>query len=140
LEASARPSLHCFHETTPEAVIHFQLINLGRQIYIWISVGSPKLDNLYFAIQSKVDPLPSVATIWPGASTAGGETQTLSQRLAKKLGVPVLCSCQLPTNTPILQVLAEKRLMQEFAALGLLPSWQQGAQQQQQQMQGQETS
>ena len=53
-EGSARPSVHCFHESTPEAVIHFQIISLGRQLYIWISVGSPKLDNLYFAIQSKV--------------------------------------------------------------------------------------
>jgi hypothetical protein len=54
LGSSPGPSVRCFHETTPEAVIYFQIINLGRQLYVWISVGSPKLDNMFFAIQSRV--------------------------------------------------------------------------------------
>lgn len=45
-------SSRCFTEVTPEAAIHFQVVDLGRQIYVWIGVGTAKLGELYFAIKS----------------------------------------------------------------------------------------
>ncbi len=49
---AAGPSPRCFTEVTPEATIHFQVVDLGRQVYVWISSGAPNLSNLSFAIQS----------------------------------------------------------------------------------------
>ena len=51
-----RPPLQtrCFSHATPEATLHFQIVDLGRQVYVWIGVGEPKLPNLYFAIQARV--------------------------------------------------------------------------------------
>lgn len=48
-----RAVVHCFTERAPDAVIHFQLIDLGQQLYIWVGVGGAKLQNMYLAIQSK---------------------------------------------------------------------------------------
>ena len=71
----------------------------------------------------------------------------LDIELCSALSCALTCACMGPLAlvwflVVCLQVLAEKRLMQEFAALGLLPSRQQGPQQQQQQaqIQGQATS
>lgn len=45
--------VHCFTEQAPDAVIHFQIMDLGQQLYIWIAVGGAKLQNMYLAIQSR---------------------------------------------------------------------------------------
>ena len=42
-------------ETPPgEAPMHFQIVDLGRQYYVWVGTGTPKLGNLHLAIQSSV--------------------------------------------------------------------------------------
>ena len=38
----------CFTEST----LHFQVIDLGRQYYVWVSAVGPKLGNLYLAINT----------------------------------------------------------------------------------------
>lgn len=38
---------------------------------------------------------------------------------ALKAGKPVLCSCNLPGGTPLLQAVAERRLIRELADMGL---------------------
>lgn len=35
-----------------EATIHFQIVDLGRQYYVWISASGPKMSNLYLAIKT----------------------------------------------------------------------------------------
>lgn len=50
---TSRAKIHCFTEQAPDATIHFQLIDLGLQLYIWVAVGGAKLQNMYLAIQSK---------------------------------------------------------------------------------------
>lgn len=50
---STRSRIHCFTEQAPDATIHFQIIDLGLQLYIWVAVGGAKLQNMYLAIQSK---------------------------------------------------------------------------------------
>ncbi|KAG1671134.1 hypothetical protein FOA52_005386 [Chlamydomonas sp. UWO 241] len=98
-----------------EATLHFQILDLGRQYYIWISASGPKMANLYLAIQTPADPKPSVASLIPGP--AGGAGESLAQRLALKAKKPVLVSCNLPSNTPMLQAIAERRLLQELAEM-----------------------
>jgi hypothetical protein len=53
LQAGMRSRIHCFTEQAPDAAIHFQIIDLGLQLYIWVAVGGAKLQNMYLAIQSK---------------------------------------------------------------------------------------
>lgn len=48
-----RSRIHCFTEQAPDATIHFQIIDLGLQLYIWVAVGGAKLQNMYLAIQPK---------------------------------------------------------------------------------------
>jgi hypothetical protein len=51
--ATTRSRIHCFSEQAPDATLHFQIIDLGLQLYIWVAVGGAKLQNMYLAIQSK---------------------------------------------------------------------------------------
>lgn len=55
---------------------------------------------------------PSVATLLPGG--AENVAPSMAQRLSQRTGRPVLCSCTLPTNNPMLQAVAERRLIQEL--------------------------
>lgn len=113
-----RINQYSFTFETPEATIHYIIVDLGRQIYIWMSSAGLALDNLYLAIQTPFDPLPSVATLVPGG--ADDSSRGLCQRFALKLQRPVLCSSTIPSSSPMLQVIAEKRLLQELQQLGLL--------------------
>eukprot|EP00195_Chlamydomonas_chlamydogama_P006140 CAMPEP_0202890320 /NCGR_PEP_ID=MMETSP1392-20130828/772_1 /ASSEMBLY_ACC=CAM_ASM_000868 /TAXON_ID=225041 /ORGANISM="Chlamydomonas chlamydogama, Strain SAG 11-48b" /LENGTH=158 /DNA_ID=CAMNT_0049573869 /DNA_START=48 /DNA_END=523 /DNA_ORIENTATION=+ len=105
----------CFMEETQEAVLYFQIMDLGRQLYVWVATGGAKWNNLHLAFPSKTDPVPPVATLVPSAAAADG--QSLARRLAIKLKRPVLCSCNLPTGVPLLQAIAERRLVQELTAM-----------------------
>ncbi|KAG2426573.1 hypothetical protein HXX76_012891 [Chlamydomonas incerta] len=102
-----------FSITTHDAVLHFQILDLGRQYFVWVSAVGPKLGNLTLAIKSPADAAPSVASLLPGAP-AVGEGPAMAQRLAMKLGKPVICSCNMPPNAPLLQAVAERRLIQEL--------------------------
>lgn len=115
--ATTLSRIHCFSEQAPDATLHFQIIDLGLQLYIWVAVGGAKLQNMYLAIQSKQNPVPSVATLLPDATSSAASS--MAQRLAKRVGRPVICSCNLPQNSDTLQVLAERRLIQELKTLGL---------------------
>ena len=45
-------SQRCFSEETPDATIYFQIVDLGRQLFIWIGAGGAKMNNLFMAIQT----------------------------------------------------------------------------------------
>ncbi|PNW83898.1 hypothetical protein CHLRE_04g216300v5 [Chlamydomonas reinhardtii] len=102
-----------FSTTTHDAALNFQLLDLGRQYFVWVSAVGPKLGSLTLAIKSPADAAPSVASLLPGAP-AVGEGPAMAQRLAIKLGKPVVCSCNMPPNSPLLQAVAERRLLQEL--------------------------
>ncbi len=46
----------CFTEEVPnqDMPIHFQLILLARQIYIWVGLGTPKLGNMCVATPTRL--------------------------------------------------------------------------------------
>lgn len=51
--SQASCSIRCFSEVTPaDGRLDFQIIDLGRQVYVWVAVGGAKLSNLCFSIQS----------------------------------------------------------------------------------------
>ncbi|GIL75529.1 hypothetical protein Vretifemale_5306, partial [Volvox reticuliferus] len=116
---------------THDAALHFQILDLGRQYYIWVSAMGPKLGSLYLAIKTPADKTPAVASLLT-ANIAGDEGPAMAQRLALKLGKSVVCSCNLPQNAPLLQAVAERRLMQELQAMEM-----EAAEQQQQQQEHQ---
>jgi len=81
---------------------------------VWASVGaSTKLNNMHMAIQTPAASTPSVATLLP-ASAASNEANAFAQRLAMRLKRPVLCSWNIPASEPLLQAIAEKRLLREL--------------------------
>lgn len=45
--------VRCFSEVTPsDGRLDFQVIHLGRQLYVWVAVGGAKMANLCFSIAS----------------------------------------------------------------------------------------
>jgi hypothetical protein len=52
-QPSASCSVRCFSEVTPsDGRLDFQIIDLGRQLYVWVAVGGAKMSNLSFSIQA----------------------------------------------------------------------------------------
>lgn len=68
-----------------DASVHIQIIDLGRQMYIWISSAGQNLSDLHMAIQSHTEAQPTVATILPASATSQ------SASLAKRIG---MLSCE----------------------------------------------
>eukprot|EP00878_Enallax_costatus_P007930 GHUV01008295.1.p1 GENE.GHUV01008295.1~~GHUV01008295.1.p1 ORF type:complete len:162 (+),score=52.51 GHUV01008295.1:149-634(+) len=112
--------MRCFSEIAPDATVHFQILDLGQQLFVWVAVGGAKFQNLYLAIQNRLDPNPSIATLLPDGASSGAAS--MAQRLALRTGRPVICSCNLPPNADMLQVVAERRLCQELDSMGLTSS------------------
>lgn len=51
-----RPQLQqkCFSESGPDGAVYFQIVNLRRQLYVWLSAGSTQLGNLSMATQTRM--------------------------------------------------------------------------------------
>lgn len=130
------PTIRAFSERAPDGTsasgeagvaLHYQLVDLGAQLYVWVGgggAGLPTVPNLHFAIQSAASSSsssdPAVAALLPERDAAG-RAEALSRRLARRLGRPVLLSCALPAGCdPLLHALAERRLLQELKDMGLL--------------------
>jgi hypothetical protein len=79
--AAAASSVRCFSEATPsDGRLDFQVIDLGRQLYVWVAVGGARMGNLAFAIQPPGGGPPSAAVLTRGGGGASGEA------LARRLG------------------------------------------------------
>jgi hypothetical protein len=52
--AAPKANIRCFTEAAPDTTLYFQVIDLGQQVYVWVSVGGAKFQNLYLAIQSRM--------------------------------------------------------------------------------------
>jgi hypothetical protein len=85
-------SVRCFSETTPsDGRLDFQIIDLGRQLYVWVAVGGAKMANLAFAIQSPAQGgAPATAVLLRGGAGAVGEA--LAQRLGEVIGYCAACT------------------------------------------------
>ncbi|KAL6749888.1 hypothetical protein V8C86DRAFT_2828868 [Haematococcus lacustris] len=105
----------CFTECLPEATVHFQLIDMGRQLYIWAGVGRPSLSAMCMAIKTPMTSPPAVATLMDAGASNNGHC--VAARLTMKAHKPVLCSWNIPSNNPILEAFAEKRLKAELAVM-----------------------
>ena len=44
----------CFSAAGPDCVVHFQIVRLRRQLFVWLSVGSAALGSLSMASRTRM--------------------------------------------------------------------------------------
>lgn len=108
--------LHCFSAEVQDGILHFQILRLEQQLYIWVGCNSAKFGQLYASLPTPFDRTPSLATLIGGAADSAGAS--IARRLVLKTGWSIVLACNLPKNSPNLEAQAEKRLLQELKTLG----------------------
>ncbi|KAK1390322.1 proteasome assembly chaperone 4 [Heracleum sosnowskyi] len=106
----------CFSEVSDDLTLHFQIIRLPNQIYAWIGCNSAKFGHLYAAAPTRPNNTVSVASLLAGASDNTGSG--IARRIVIKTGLNVILACNIPKDNPMLEVNAEKRLVQKLIELG----------------------
>ena len=54
MAAPAPLSQHCFTAALNDVPVHFQVVQLERQLYIWVGVGAPRLGALVMAVPTRL--------------------------------------------------------------------------------------
>ncbi|KNA03791.1 hypothetical protein SOVF_205800 [Spinacia oleracea] len=106
----------CFTDVHNETSIHFQIIRLNKQIYAWIGCGSAKLGHLHAAAPTRPTNTVSVTSILGGTSDNTGVG--IARRLVLRTGLNIILACNLPKNDPMLEIGAEKKLLEKLISLG----------------------
>jgi hypothetical protein len=73
------------------------------------------MGSLSTSIQTRYDAMPLVSGL---IGNPEFEEQQIAQRLARRTGLQVFVTCQLPDNLPELFVFAEKKIMQKLIEEG----------------------
>ncbi|KAF4394260.1 uncharacterized protein LOC115714312 [Cannabis sativa] len=109
----------CFTEAVNDVTVHFQIIRLPRQIYVWIGCNSAKFGNLYAAAPtSTTSPKNGVNVSCVLGGTSDNTGSGIVRRLVLKTGHHVILASNIPKNPPLLEAAAEKILMQKLINLG----------------------
>ncbi|KAH9324594.1 hypothetical protein KI387_004772, partial [Taxus chinensis] len=97
----ANLQLTCFTEESHDATLHFQIISLSKQIYIWIGCNSAKLGHLYAGAPTRPDNTASVTSLLGGGadSTVAG----IARRLVLRTGLNIILACNIPKSSPMLE-------------------------------------
>ncbi|KAL4615564.1 hypothetical protein ACB092_07G135400 [Castanea dentata] len=95
----------CFNEVVNDVALHFQILRLPKQIYVWIGSAPTRPKDLI-----------SVTSILGGASDNTGSG--IARRLVLKTGLNIILACSIPKNSPMLEAEAEKMLVQKLIQLG----------------------
>ncbi|KAB1214233.1 Proteasome assembly chaperone 4 [Morella rubra] len=106
----------CFSDVFNDVALHFQILRLPKQIYVWIGCNSAKLGRLYAAAPTRPKDTVSVTSILGGASDNTGSG--IARRLVLKTGLNIVMACNIPKNSPMLEAAAEKILIQKLIHLG----------------------
>ncbi|XP_022137778.1 proteasome assembly chaperone 4 [Momordica charantia] len=106
----------CFSEAINDVPLHFQIICLSKQIYAWIGYNSAKFGNLYAAAPTRPNNTVSVTSILGGSSDNTGSS--MARRLVLKTGLNIILASNIPKNSPMIEVAAEKMLVQKLVSLG----------------------
>ncbi|KAF8387694.1 hypothetical protein HHK36_026348 [Tetracentron sinense] len=92
----------CFTEVVNDVTLHFQIIRLEKQIYAWIGCNSAKFGHLYAATHARPSNTVGVTSILGGASDNTGSS--IARRLVLKTGRSIILACNIPKNSPLLEV------------------------------------
>ncbi|KAJ4917465.1 Uncharacterized protein Rs2_03015 [Raphanus sativus] len=106
----------CFTEVLDDVTLHFQIIRLAKQIYVWIGYNSAKFGNLYAAASTRPSNTVSVTSVLGGTSDNTGSG--IARRLVMKTGLNIIMACNIPKNNPLLEAKAEKMLIRKLIDLG----------------------
>ncbi|KDP20234.1 hypothetical protein JCGZ_08633 [Jatropha curcas] len=105
-----------FTEIVDDVTLHFQIICLSKQIYAWIGCNSAKFGHLYAAAPTRPTNTASVTCLLGGASDNTGSG--IARRLVLKTGLNIILACNIPKNSPMLEVNAERKLVEKLTYLG----------------------
>eukprot|EP00899_Mesostigma_viride_P007975 jgi/Mesvir1/17179/Mv07600-RA.1 len=99
-----------FSKEASDAILHFQILEMQAQVYVWVGT-KPRMSDLCAAIKTRMADTPAVTQLLPFGISTEGHGAVMAQRLAKKLGRPVLVSSNLPPDVASLQPFAEKTVI-----------------------------
>uniref|UniRef100_A0A7C9CLQ1 Proteasome assembly chaperone 4 n=1 Tax=Opuntia streptacantha TaxID=393608 RepID=A0A7C9CLQ1_OPUST len=106
----------CFTDVLEDATVYFQIIRLNKQMYAWIGCNSAKLGPLYAAAPTRPKNGVSVTSILGGTSDNIGSG--IARRLVLRTGLNIIVACNLPKNNPMLEMGAEKKLIEKLISMG----------------------
>ena len=95
-----------------QEVVLLQLILLGEATYVWAGAEDSRLDTLSVAVPSPYSQVPPGTTLL--GSSADGASQTMAQRLTRKLGRPVFVSLNVRED-PDLHFFVQQRVLRALA-------------------------
>ena len=105
--------------------VHFQILNLGRQLYIWVGTGTASqaadFSNLALALPQQLSsqtgaaqPVATSLVRGSGDDLAAG----MARKLVQKVRMPVALSWSLPAGDAMQTAWAQRKLMEHLQQLG----------------------
>lgn len=105
-------NVHTFSGTVGQTKIHFQVLQLEKQLMVWIGGDPASLSELAFAAPPQLPRFGEPSTLLIGQSAGNhSPSELLSARLAKNWDKHVYVSCNLPKDVEAAKV--EQILMEE---------------------------
>ncbi|CAK9117503.1 unnamed protein product [Durusdinium trenchii] len=101
--AVARPRISCSSCLCGGQVLHFHVMQLEGQIFLWIGGERLGLDDLHVATPTRFDALPSVASL---RGEVDGHASGLAQKLSRRFGRMIFFSLNLPEEVQAETMLA----------------------------------
>lgn len=108
----------CFTEELNDGLLHFQIINFQKQIYVWIGYNTAKFGHLYAAAPTRPNNSVSVTSLLGGGADNSG--LGIARRLALKTGLNIVVACNLPKDDHVLEAGVERKLVEKLKVLGLI--------------------
>ncbi|KAG6524111.1 proteasome assembly chaperone 4-like [Zingiber officinale] len=108
----------CFTEDLHDVTFHFQIIKLTKQIYVWIGCNTAKFGHLYAAAITRPNKTVAVTPVLGGTSDNTGSG--IARRLVLKTGLNIIVACNIPKDSPTLEVTAERKLFEKLKSLGYI--------------------
>lgn len=119
-DASSEGSMQitCFTEDLHDVTLHFQIIKLSKQIYVWVGCNTTKFGHLYAAATTRPDNRVSVTSVLGGTSDNTGSS--MARRLVLRTGLNIVLACNIPKDSPMLEAAVERKLVEKLKGLGYI--------------------
>ncbi|XP_073013054.1 uncharacterized protein [Typha latifolia] len=108
----------CFTEDLHDVTLHFQIIKLVKQIYVWVGCNTAKFGHLYAAATTRPNNTVGVTPILGGSADNTGSS--IARRLVLKTGLNIVLACNIPKDSPMLEAAAERKLIEKLRILGYI--------------------
>ncbi|XP_010913092.1 uncharacterized protein [Elaeis guineensis] len=115
----------CFTEDLHDVTLHFQIIRLAKQIYVWIGCNTARFGHLYAAAATPPNNAVSVTSLIGGSSDNTGSG--IARRLVLKNGLNIVLACNIPKDSPMVEATAERKLVEKLRNLGYVKATPEGS-------------